>query len=141
MPVTVRAMTPDDHAAAVALWRVTPGIGLSDADSELDVRAFLARNPTLSAVAVTPEGGLVGALLCGHDGRRGCLYHLAVAEGHRRQGIGRMLVERCLAGLRALGIQKCNLFLYADNDEGRRFWTNNGWLVRADLQVIQRPLT
>jgi len=133
-------MTPGDHAATMVLWRKTPGIGLSDADSEPNVAAFLARNPGLSAVAVTEQGDVVGAVLCGHDGRRGYLHHLAVAEPHRLRGVARSLIEHGLAGLRALGIQKCNVFVFADNEDGRRFWTKNGWAVRADLLVIQKPL-
>jgi putative acetyltransferase len=141
MSVTVRPMTPGDYAATIALWRATPGIGLSDADTEPHVVAFLARNPSLSAVAVTERGELIGAMLCGHDGRRGYLHHLAVAEAHRRKGVARTLIEHGLSGLRALGIQKCNVFVFADNDDGRRFWTKNGWALRADLHVIQKPLT
>jgi ribosomal protein S18 acetylase RimI-like enzyme len=140
MPFTVRAMTPGDYPAAVALWRVTPGIGLNDADTEPNVVSFLARNPGLSAVAFTASGELAGAVLCGHDGRRGYLHHLAVALSSRRQGVARSLIEHAFAGLRALGIQKCNVFLYADNHEGRAFWTKNGWSVRADLQVVQKAL-
>lgn len=139
-PVLIRAMVPSDHPAAVRLWESTPGIGLSEADAEPRIASFLERNLGLSAVAIAEGGELVGAVLCGHDGRRGYLHHLAVAEAHRRQGVARALIEHGLAGLRAAGIDKCNVFLFSDNEDGRSFWIQNGWLVRGDLQVIQKRL-
>ena len=72
------------------------------------------------------SGTVIAAVLCGHDGRRGYLHHLAVDAGHRRQGLGRALVERCLARLAVAGIPKCNIFLFNDNAEGRRFWESSG---------------
>ena len=87
------------------------------------------------------EDRIIGAVLCGHDGRRGYLHHLAVATEHRRKGLGKSLVDRCLDKLRSLGIQKCNIFVYADNDDGKVFWQSSGWLDRHDLTVMQRPLS
>ena len=81
---------------------------------------------------------IMGAVLCGHDGRRGYLHHLAVAAAWRRKGIGRDLVEACLTGLGSAGIPKCNIFLLADNELGKAFWTHNGWNERGDLKVLQK---
>jgi ribosomal protein S18 acetylase RimI-like enzyme len=82
---------------------------------------------------------IVGAVLCGHDGRRGYLHHLAVAPAHRHNGIGRALVEACLAKLGHIGIQKCNIFLFSDNEPGEAFWKHIGWNGRGDLKVLQKP--
>ena len=81
---------------------------------------------------------IVGAVLCGHDGRRGYLHHLAVTAPCRRQGIGQALVDACLTGLASVGIPKCNIFLLADNELGKAFWTHNGWNERCDLKVLQK---
>jgi N-acetylglutamate synthase len=81
---------------------------------------------------------IVGAVLCGDDGRRGYLHHLAVAAACRRQGIGRALVEACLKRLGSAGIPKCNIFLLADNELGEAFWKHNGWNERSDLKVLQK---
>lgn len=137
MTVTISPMTPADYAEARSLWEATPGIGLSEADSREGVVAFLERNPGLSLVA-REDGRLVGTVLCGHDGRRGYLHHLAVAPPHQGQGLGRELVARCLAGLAAAGIQKCHAWVYAANREGQGFWQKIGWHRRTDLQVISR---
>jgi ribosomal protein S18 acetylase RimI-like enzyme len=138
--VLIRVMEPADYAAAADLWRRCVGVGLDPAETPEFVARFLERNPTLSAVAVAADGALVGAVLCGHDGRRGFLYHLAVDEPRRGQGIGSRLLGHCLDGLRGCGIAKCNIFLYADNDTGRAFWERKGFRHRHDLQVLQRPL-
>ncbi len=121
------------------LWRSSAGIGLSDADSAPAIAQFFARNPDLSLVVVLPDGEIVGAVLCGHDGRRGYLHHLAVASEQRGLGIARLLVTTCLERLEKLGIQKCNVLLFDDNTEGRAFWLHNGWSERGDLRVFQKP--
>ncbi len=132
----IRAMTQDDFAAVHAVWSVCEGVGLNESDTEERVTAYLARNPGLSFVA--EEGGkVVGAVLCGQEGRRGYLNHLAVHPEHRRKGLGRSLVERVLAEMGKLGIPRCNAMIFTTNAAGRAFWEKMGWKVREDLWVIQ----
>jgi putative acetyltransferase len=135
----IRVFTPADYEAVIQLWRQTEGVGLGESDEREPLVAFLDRNPGLSRVAVDGTV-IVGAVLCGHDGRRGYLHHLAVAKPHRKQGLGKALVELCLRDLAALGIPKCNLFLFADNHTGEAFWQHNGWTRRIDLQVMQTAM-
>ncbi|HEX8246282.1 MAG TPA: GNAT family N-acetyltransferase [Longimicrobium sp.] len=136
----VRGDGDGDVAEALELWTATEGVGLRGADSPAELRRYLVRNPGLSLVA-REEGRMVGAVLCGHDGRRGYLHHLAVAASHRRRGIGRALVERCMDGLRGAGIFKCHLFVYHHNASGQAFWRSIGWHARDDLLVMSRNLT
>jgi ribosomal protein S18 acetylase RimI-like enzyme len=82
----------------------------------------------------------VGAVLCGHDGRRGYLYHLAVALGHRQQGLGKKLVDACLEKLKRLGIQKCNIYVFDDNARGAKFWKKNGWVKRPEIRLLQKAI-
>lgn len=141
MHAQIMEMTAADCGAVLALWGRTDGVGLNEGDTREGITAYLARNPRLSLIARC-EGELVAAVLCGHDGRRGYLHHLAVAPAFRRRGLGSALVQECLARLAAAGIEKCNLFVYADNDEGARFWTSHGWTERAELKVLsKRTLT
>ncbi len=135
---TFRALALADYDSVRALWERSPGIGLNESDTREAIGAFLERNPGLSLVALAADGSLAGAVLSGHDGRRGYLHHLAVDAAHRRRGLGSTLVERCLTDLRALGIPKCNIYLFADNADGRAFWLREGWAVRDDLVVLQR---
>lgn len=147
LPAALRLapMTADDIHDALALWSGMPGIGLNESDTPENLRAFLERNAGLSLVlrdADRPaEDSLVGAVLCGHDGRRGYLHHLAVRPEYRRLGLARRMVEDCLAALRERRIVKCNIFVYAQNDLGQGFWRETGWIHRSDLVVLQRMTT
>lgn len=131
-------MTTHDYSAVMALWRGTPGIGLDDdSDSLPGITRYLKRNPELSFVALA-QGTIVGAVLSGHDGRRGYLHHLAVATTHRKLGIGKALTFRCLRSLEKQGVPKCNIFLFRSNSKGRAFWKQIGWNLRPDLSVLQK---
>jgi putative acetyltransferase len=116
---------------------VTRRPGLSEADSREGICSFLGRNSGLSLVARGTKG-LLGTVLCGHDGRRGYLHHLAVVPSFRGRGIGRALVETCLTQLAALGIQKCHIFLRADNRDGEHFWCKLGWQGWGDLSMMSK---
>jgi ribosomal protein S18 acetylase RimI-like enzyme len=131
MSVIIQEMTMQDYDEIYALWRETEGIEFGDVESKADISRFLERNPGLSFVA-REEDLLVGTVLCGHDGRRGYIDQLTVRESHRRQGIGRSLVSRCLYHLMRIGIRKWNLFVLEDNQEAIAFWKNLGWAERVD---------
>jgi ribosomal protein S18 acetylase RimI-like enzyme len=92
-----------------------------------------------SDASIDDEDRIIAAVLCGHDGRRGYLHHLAVLPEFRHRGLGRQLVEACLRALATQGILKCNIFLFADNEPGEKFWTRCAWSPRAELQILQRP--
>ena len=73
----IRVMTASDYEAVKALWMTIKGFGIrSIDDSREGVEKFLKRNPGISVVAIAEDGSVVGGILCGHDGRRGCLYHV-----------------------------------------------------------------
>jgi N-acetylglutamate synthase len=135
--IRFRSLRIADFDAVRALWRKTEGIGLNESDTREAVGRYLKRNPGLSLVA-TSGGRIIAAVLCGHDGRRGYLHHLAVARKWRRQGVGQKLVTASLEKLRSEGIPKCNLFLFASNQAGKMFWRHLGWNVRPDLRLVQR---
>jgi len=125
----------EDYDDAVGLWHAVEGLQLRTVDSRDNIARYLERNPGCS-FAARVRGALVGTALCGHDGRRGYLHHLAVAPEHRQRGIGTALVERCLDALERRGIAKCLAFVIADNASGLSFWTRIGWDVRNDLAVV-----
>lgn len=129
----------EDYEECIELWKNSPGIALSAADSREDILKFLERNSGLCFVARDGRH-LVGAVLCGSDGRRGYLYHLAVARDHHKMGIGRTLSEMALSALKRQGIQKCHIFVVADNIEGTRFWQKTGWKKREDIFIMSHEL-
>lgn len=123
----------------IALWHQCEGIGLSDADSRDSIQAYLTRNPGMSFVA-SADGKVVGAILAGHDGRRGYIHHLAVHPSYRRLGLGRMLVDRAIAVLRSAGVQKVHIFIFNNNADGIVFWESVGWTPRIDIGVISKTI-
>ena len=91
LDIAVSAMTARDLDAVLALWGQTSGVGLNESDTPDQLRAYLDRNPGLSLIA-RDGTRLVAAVLCGHDGRRGYLNHLAVLPEYRGRGLGRQMV-------------------------------------------------
>jgi ribosomal protein S18 acetylase RimI-like enzyme len=135
MPVTIREFTPSDYNGAMSLWSRSSGVVLRDVDDREPLLAYLGINPGLSFVAVDGDS-IIGAVLCGTDGRRGYLQHLAVAASHRRRGIGRRLANQCMDALARRGIDKCHLMLLADNAEAAAFWERLGWVARSDIRLM-----
>ena len=125
--ISIQEFTMNHYQAALALWQETPGIGVSSADESDAIAYYLLRNPNNSFVALTDER-LVGTILCGQDGRRGYIHHLAVHPDHRHQGIATQLITSALAHLKEIGITKCHLFIFGENDSGIAFWQQNGWV-------------
>lgn len=137
--VQIREMMVTDYEAAVKLWQKMPGLGLSDADSKENTEAFLMRNKGMSFIAEW-DGELIGTVLCGHDGRRGFIYHLAVHEAHRRKQIGSELISGCLIRLNNAGITKCHLFVLENNAQGMDFWNQMGFVKRDDIYIYSRNI-
>ena len=140
MKPTFRAMTIEDYEEVYQIWMHIKGFGIrSIDDSREGIARFLKRNPTTSVVAEI-EGKIVGSILCGHDGRRGCFYHVCVAPEYRRQGIGKQMVIHAMEALRAEEINKVTLIAFTKNDIGNAFWNTIGWTKREDLNYYDFTL-
>lgn len=131
----IRVMAAADYDEAYALWRATPGLGLTAADSREAIARYLARNPGMSFVAHV-DGALVGTVLSGHDGRRGYLHHLAVRAHARGKGVGTALVGRVLDAMTAAGMERTHLFVHTNNAIGLRFWERAGCRRRDDIAMF-----
>lgn len=129
----IRTMTIDDYDGVHELWMTIKGFGIRSVDDSREgVERFLKRNPSTSVVA-EEDGEIVGGILCGHDGRRGCLYHVCVREDYRRKGIGKAMVVRAMEKLKEENISKVSLIAFTQNDIGNAFWNTIGWTERLDL--------
>ncbi|WP_099721754.1 GNAT family N-acetyltransferase [Bifidobacterium choerinum] len=134
-------MTPDDYDAVVACWTSNTGMGLNTIDdSRQGISRYLERNPTTSFVHEDESGRIDGAILAGHDGRRGTIYHTAVSPEHHHQGIGTRLVNATLHALANEGIVKVALVVFARNDAGNAFWERLGFDARGDLTYRNKAL-
>ena len=136
MSITYKTMSIKDYEDSLALWQGVDGVCVQSADSKESIKAYLERNPKLSYVARDEQGKLVGAVLCGHDGRRGFLHHVAVDPTCRRKGIATSLVTRALEALTEAGIEKCHIFVLNDNKDGLAFWKKSGWIKRRDIVLM-----
>ena len=129
----VRQMKPADYEAVYCLWKTIRGFGIrSIDDSKEGVERFIYRNPTTSIVAES-DGRIVGCILCGHDGRCGCFYHVCVAEDYRKRGIGKAMAVTAMKALQAEHINKVCLIAYKNNEAGNGFWKSVGWKKREDI--------
>ncbi len=136
----IREYRSSDYDQAMELWSSDPGIGLSEADERDAAESFLARNPGCSFVC-TDGKKVIAAVLSGHDGRRGYIYHLCVHPDYRRRGIAARLMDRTAAAMKEHGITRCHLFVYRDNEAGKEFWRAAGWQSRDDISVFSVHLS
>ena len=126
-------MTIADYEKVYALWMSCKNMGFNDIDdSKEGIARFLERNPNTSFVAIENDE-LLGIILGGHDGRRGYIYHMSVAENHRKKGIGSALVEKCLESFKNEKISKVALLVFKYNETGNAFWEKQGFILREDI--------
>lgn len=131
--LAIRKMTIEDYQDVYALWMKMKGFAMrSIDDSREGVERFLRRNPDTSVVAER-DGKIIGAILCGHDGRRGCFYHVCVDPMYQKQGIGTRMVVFAMNALKKEKISKVSLIAFTQNDIGNAFWRKIGWTQRLDL--------
>jgi len=141
MGYRIRQMKIGDYQKVYALWKKTEELSLEESDRKEAMAIYLRRNRGLCFVACKGDR-IIGTILCGHEGRRGIVRHLAVSRRHRQRGIARTLISRCLSALGKAGIWKCNTFVLDTNTEGRRFWDHMGWyLLEDNYRTLQTPTT
>ena len=126
MGIQTREFRIDDYDKAIELWKRVEGLDVAEGDDPETIRRFLERNQGLSRIA-TEGAAIVGAVLCGHDGRRGYIYHLAVDPTRQGRGLGKRLIDECLAGLKRVGLERTNILVAKDNPRGLEFWRRCGW--------------
>ena len=139
--MTIRQMIINDYDAVYRLWQSTPGMGLNTTDdSKEGITAYLARNPNTCFVA-EESSEIVGAILSGHDGRRGYIYHVAVTPMSQHGGIGTALLDRAMDALKCEGIHKVALVVFSNNAVGNAFWERRGFTSREDLVYRNKSIT
>lgn len=137
----IRKMTISDYEKIFDLWRGTDGMGLRSLDdSQQGISAFLVRNPTTNFVAVD-EGEIIGTILCGHDGRRGYIYHTVVRSDYRNRGIATKLIESAIAALQKEKITRVCLNVLETNECGKSFWQKRGWEKKDFLGFYSKSIT
>ncbi len=137
MEIVIRTMTMEDYEQVYSLWTEMKGFGIRSLDDSREgIGRFIRRNPTTSVVA-EQNGRIVGNILCGHDGRTGFFYHVCVAQGYRKHGIGWRMVRAALTALKEEGVSKASLVAFKENQVGNAFWQGIGWREREDLNSYE----
>jgi ribosomal protein S18 acetylase RimI-like enzyme len=124
--IETREFSIGDYDSALELWQRVEGLEIAEGDDREGVAQFLVRNPALSRVA-TDGSAIIAVALCGNDGRRGYIYHLAVDPAYQGRGLGKRLLNECLEGLRRAGLKRALILVANDNARGRKFWKRCGW--------------
>ena len=137
----IRVMNTEDYDRVYALWMSCKNMGFNNLDdSRQGIEKYLKRNPSTCFVAEQGDA-IVGVVLAGHDGRRGFIHHMAVAEDCRRQGIATDLLGQALAALKEEGINKAALLVFNRNEAGNAFWERQGFTARDDVTYRNKELT
>ena len=133
-------MDMDDYDKVYALWMSCKNMGFNNLDdSRKGIEKYLKRNPATCFIA-EQDDNIVGVILSGHDGRRGFIHHMAVAEEYRRMGIASNLLGHALSALKEEGINKVGLFVFNRNETGNAFWEAQGFIVRTDIAYRNKAL-
>jgi ribosomal protein S18 acetylase RimI-like enzyme len=141
MTISIRTFQfPEDYENALLLWRdAGEGIGIGVSDQPEEIQKKLQHDPDLFLVA-EDAGRLVGTVIGGFDGRRGMLYHLAVAPSHRRQGLASHLMDEIEARLRARGCRKAYLLVKKGNQAAYGFYAGRGWDEMDNVHIYGKNL-
>lgn len=124
--INTREFRINDYDDVLQLWHRVEGLEIAEGDDREGIAQFLARNSGLSRVALAGST-IVGVALCGHDGHRGHIYHLAIDPAYQGCGFGKRLLDECLDGLRKTGVKRVIILVADDNQRGTKFWERVGW--------------
>lgn len=140
-PVQIREFRfPSDYEVVYQLWKsIEKGVRVGPSDTLAEIAKKVARDPDLFLVA-EDAGQIIGSVIGGFDGRRGLVYHLAVAEPFRGRGIGSCLMAEVEARLRAKGCLKSYLLVADDNREAEDYYRRRGWQQMDTVRLYGKEL-
>ncbi len=131
---------PADYPKAIQLWQsIEKGVKVGRSDAPEQIAIKLQRDPDLFLVAEA-GGEIIGTIIGGFDGRRGLIYHLAVAASFRGQGIGSRLMDEVETRLRGKGCLKCYLLVTVDNEEAMEYYERHGWAYMDGVKLYGKEL-
>jgi len=129
-----------DYEEVRNLWKgAGAGIQLRRSDDRDEILKKLQRDPDLFLVAASDEK-IIGSVIGGFDGRRGLIYHLAVEQGYREQGIGSQLMDEVENRLRLKGCIKSYLLVTRENESAMRLYEKRGWQRMDSVLVYGKDL-
>jgi len=131
---------PEDYKQVFELWQaIEKGVHVGRSDTLAEIGKKLERDPDLFLVAES-AGKIIGSVIGGFDGRRGIIYHLAVASSFRGQGVGSRLMDEVEFRLHAKGCLKCYLLVTVDNSEVEDYYLHRGWQQMDQVHIFGKEL-
>lgn len=131
---------PADYEQVFELWSsIEKGVHTGRSDTPAEIEKKTARDPDLFLVAEC-QSKIIGSVIGGYDGRRGLIYHLAVAHSFRGQGIGSRLMDEVESRLRAKGCLKSYLLVTSDNAEAETYYKQRGWYHMDNIHLFGKEL-
>ena len=131
---------PADYEPVYELWKsIEKGVHVGRSDTLVEIEKKIARDPDLFLVAES-DGTIIGSVIGGYDGRRGLIYHLAVAASFRGKGIGSCLMDEVESRLRARGCLKCYLMVIEGNREAEKYYQQRGWQHMDTVRLYGKEL-
>ena len=131
---------PTDYEPVYKLWEsMEKGVHIGRSDTLAEIQKKFSRDPDLFLVAEL-DGKIIGSVMGGFDGRRGLIYHLAVAVSFRGMGIGSCLMDEVEARLRDKGCLKCYLVVTRDNTEVEDYYRQRGWQPMDSVHLFGKEL-
>jgi ribosomal protein S18 acetylase RimI-like enzyme len=95
-------------------------------DPRKDIQRKLSEQPELFLVGKI-GGAIVATVMGGFDRHRGWVSYLAVAPEHRKQGLGRVLMQHVEGALQARGCPKINIQVRSTNAAALAFYRRIGY--------------
>ena len=136
----IRKMVIGDYAEVYKLWHEIKNFAIRQIDdSKEGIVKFLNRNKTTCGVAVY-DGKIIGSILCGHDGREACFYHVCVREDMRNHGVATHMVNYIIDKLNKLNINKIRLVAFKNNKLGNKFWKDIGFAQNKNINIYEKVL-
>ena len=136
MDLVLRSYEPGDREALVALWSICE-LTRPWNNPHRDIDRKLARDGD-NLLVLEEDNQLIGSVMVGYEGHRGWVNYLAVHPDHRRQGLGRLLMDEAERRLRDLGCAKVNLQVRASNETAREFYRQIGYTVDEAVSFGKR---
>ena len=130
--IVLDSINEADYPKLIKLWQAAGNIDVRQTDTPDVLARFLHRNPSCSYAAYAGTR-LIGAILAGHDGWRGHLYHMAVKPDYRERGIGTRLVNAAVSAIKSEDVQKIHCLVKRDNLIAQQFWEACSFEQREEL--------
>lgn len=125
-----------DYDAVYAFWQsIEKGLGIGPSDRREEIAKKLSRDPDLFLVD-EDDGRIAATVIGGFDGRRGMIYHLAVAPALRGCGLARRMMAEVERRLTAKGCRKCYLLVRNENRAVIDLYKHLGWSDMSESVTI-----